>query len=109
MLRPKARYETERLSLDAWERHGFDVFKRLDLPLPARFDPPGVWFEYCHGQPLSSLVEDSEVDLETKLSLMHRLGESLCRRPSSGPRPVRTSCWSRTMPPWTTSLSRGIV
>jgi len=76
----KARWETERLSLDTWERHGFDVFKRLDLPLPARFDPPGVWFEYCPGQPLASLIKDPAVDLEKKLSLMHRLGEALSRR-----------------------------
>ena len=76
----RARCETERLSLDTWERHGFDVFKRLDLPLPDRFAPPGVWFEYCSGQPLAALIRSPEMDLEKKLSLMHRLGEALSRR-----------------------------
>jgi len=76
----RARCETERLTLDTWERHGFDVFKRLELPLPERFDPPGVWFEYCSGRPLSFLIKDPEVDLDEKLSVLRRLGEMLCRR-----------------------------
>ena len=60
---PRARFETERLTLDLWEKHGFDVFRQCDLPLPPDIAPPGLWLEYCPGRTLRSVLCDEEVGL----------------------------------------------
>jgi hypothetical protein len=74
--RAKVRYRTECLTLDLWEHHGLDVFSRFSMPLPAGYAPPGLWFEYCEGDTVGSLVENPEVDAARKHECLLRVGHA---------------------------------
>jgi hypothetical protein len=76
----RERFETERETMALWERHGFDVFRRYDLPLPAGIEPPGLWLEHCPGETLANRLRDPGVPAGDSASLMERLGALLSRR-----------------------------
>lgn len=77
----RARYETERLTLEIWRREGFDVPALLDLPAPEPTpEGPYVWLEYLPGVPLSDFIEDPEAPFADKVRYVERLGQELARR-----------------------------
>jgi len=51
-ISPAGRCETERLTLDLWERSGVRAPRRIEAPLPPGVDPPALWMEYCPGPTL---------------------------------------------------------
>jgi hypothetical protein len=76
----RARFETERLTMDLWQRHGFDVFRRLELPIPPAFEPPAAWFEYCPGVTLAAVLKNRAVAIEEKRSIARRLAAATAPR-----------------------------
>lgn len=77
---PQARCETERQTLETWSRHGFDVFRRLDLPLPPDQSPPATWLEYCPGSTLAEVLRDAGVALDEKATRVARMASTMARR-----------------------------
>jgi hypothetical protein len=76
----QARFETERRNLDSWTAQGFDVFRRVERPLPAGIDPPGLWFEYCPGRLLSDVIRDDTISWHDRKGLLSRLSAETGRR-----------------------------
>jgi hypothetical protein len=77
---PRSRCETERQCLDLWARYGFDVFRRIDEPLPDGVELPGLWIEYCSGRTLKSLLLDAKLEWPVKRAAIRRLAGMLGRR-----------------------------
>lgn len=75
-----ARHEMERRALETWSRHGFDVLRTLDRPLPEGIPGPGLWFEYCPGRLLFDLFQNPTVSWDEKRRLLIRLGGEFDRR-----------------------------
>jgi len=78
----ESRFETERRSLELWRRHGFDVPRTFDEPLPDGVEGPGLWFEHLTGPLLSEVLADSSVAWDRKRDLLRKLGAESERRHS---------------------------
>ena len=76
----ESRYETERRSLEAWRRHGFDVPRTFEDPLPEGVEGPGIWFEHLTGPLLSDVLADASVAWGRKRDLLRKLGAESDRR-----------------------------
>lgn len=76
----RSRCETERQVHDVWRKFGFDVVRRLDLPLPPGLRGPALWFEYCAYPRLTDRLNPpdllaglaSSMDRRHALALAHR-------------------------------------
>jgi hypothetical protein len=77
---PQSRSKTEHLCLDLWARYGFDVFRRIDRPLPDGVEPPGLWLEYCSGRTLKDLLLDAKLEWPVKQAEIRRLAGMLRHR-----------------------------
>ncbi|MHC4605361.1 MAG: hypothetical protein ACYTAF_00305 [Planctomycetota bacterium] len=76
----RSRFETERAALEVWRRHGFDVLRTFDEPLPDGVRHDAIWYEYCPGRRLSEILADGTVAWEEKAALLRRLGSETDRR-----------------------------
>jgi hypothetical protein len=74
------RCATEKLNIDLWTNHGFDVVRRVERALPTRVTPPALWLEYCAGPVLWDVLADARRLTPMKLTLVESLGLSLSRR-----------------------------
>jgi hypothetical protein len=79
-ISPRTRYEVEMRAMDLWSGNGFDVFRRIQRPLPDAVAPPAVWLEYCPGRLLFEVLADPDVAWAEKERRIAWLGESLGRR-----------------------------
>lgn len=77
---PATRCATERRCLEVWSRHGFDVFRRFEAPLPPGAAPPANWLEYRRGALLSHRLRDAHADLARREALLRRFATELGRR-----------------------------
>lgn len=75
----RSRCQTERQVHDVWQRFGFDVVRRLDLPLPPGIRGPGLWFEYCAAPRLTERLDppDLLVRLAADMDRRHALALAL--------------------------------
>lgn len=76
----RARCETERATLRAWERHGLRAPRWIDDPLPEGVAPPALWMEYTPGFTLHQVIADRETPAARVLELCERFGRELEHR-----------------------------
>ncbi|MCL4786889.1 MAG: hypothetical protein KJ070_08880 [Verrucomicrobia bacterium] len=74
------RQATEKLGVDLWTREGLPVVRRVERPIPADFPLPALWFEYCAGPVLWEVLSDRQRTLDTRLTLVEALAQTLSRR-----------------------------
>ena len=77
---PHARCETERETLEVWQRHGFLAPRLVDRPCPQSVEPPFLWMTWLPGVDLRGALEDAQVSCTDKAAWMRRLAASMSFR-----------------------------
>ncbi|MCA8959699.1 MAG: hypothetical protein KDC38_04270 [Planctomycetes bacterium] len=76
-----ARRETERLGLEIWRRHGFDVPVLSHDPPPPEFSRfPTLWLEYCPGPSVADVFEEPTTEPARRHELLSSVSERMSRR-----------------------------
>ncbi len=76
---PAARCETERLAIACWEREGFPVVPRLDLPPPPDLGAPCNWLAYVDAPTLQQVLRRPPPGADPA-ALVTQLGADCARR-----------------------------
>ena len=71
-LNPRTRFYTENKTLNIWQEHKFDVFRRLKESPPVSIDFPHVVFEYVSGRTLKEYFLDPHIAKADKLHTLKR-------------------------------------
>ncbi len=77
---PSARCETERRTLECWQRHGFSAPRWMDRPCPDDVNPPFLWMTWLAGVVLRTALEDPDVGSQQKSRWMEALADSMSAR-----------------------------
>jgi len=72
---PAARRDTERRSLELWNREGFSAPRLLAGPAPEWVSEPSLWLEFTPGQRLSDVLQDQSIPLARKARLVRALAQ----------------------------------
>ena len=70
---PRARFSTEKKTLDIWRENGFEVFRRLNQSPPVSIDFPHLVFEFVDGRTLKQYFLDSAISKADKMKTLKRL------------------------------------
>lgn len=76
----RARFSTEKKTLDIWQKNGFEVFRQLNQSPPVSIDFPHLVFEFVGGRTLKKYFLDSTIGKSDKLDTLKRLIPEWSRR-----------------------------
>jgi hypothetical protein len=79
-LDPRARFSTEKKTLDIWQENGFEVFRRLSRAPSVTIDFPHLAFEFVCGRTLKEYFLDSAIGKADKLNTFERFLPEWSRR-----------------------------
>jgi hypothetical protein len=77
---PRARFNTEKKTLEIWQKNGFEVFRRLTQPPPVAINFPHLVFEYVPGRTLKEYFLDSAIGKIDKINTFKRFLPEWSRR-----------------------------